>query len=150
MEEKEMEPDSGVYVSLVSSFLLSGNISAGFGIFREMVCKGRFPVLVDRNCMLAIDAADKFAEDYRTSCYITCLIKDGEKLVAESFEIQYTSPGMHTGISQLDKAVKATQIHRLTHHKTYFDSKKIYAAFFFLIYAALHLVDTRIDLIVDT
>lgn len=77
MEEKEMEPDSGVYVSLVSSFLLSGNISAGFGIFREMVCKGRFPVLVDRNCMLAIDAADKFAEDYRTSCYITCLIKDG-------------------------------------------------------------------------
>ncbi|KAH0895534.1 hypothetical protein HID58_045102 [Brassica napus] len=52
-------------------------VDAGFGIFREMVCKGRFPVLVDRNCMLAIDAADKFAEDYRTSCYITCLIKDG-------------------------------------------------------------------------
>ncbi|CAN7121024.1 unnamed protein product [Brassica rapa subsp. narinosa] len=76
MEEKDMEPDSGVYVFLVISFLLSGNISAGFGIFREMVCKGRFPVLVDRNYMLAIDAADKFAEDYRTSCYVTCQIKD--------------------------------------------------------------------------
>ncbi|CDY44766.1 BnaC02g01210D [Brassica napus] len=41
MEEKEMEPDSGVYVSLVSSFWLSGNISEGFGIFRETVCKGK-------------------------------------------------------------------------------------------------------------
>ncbi|KAJ0233861.1 putative pentatricopeptide repeat-containing protein [Hirschfeldia incana] len=77
MEEKEMEPGSAVYVSLVSSFLSSGNISAGFGIFREMVHKGRFPISVDRNYMLAVDAADKFVEDYRTSCYLTCLIKDG-------------------------------------------------------------------------
>ncbi|KAF8099039.1 hypothetical protein N665_0254s0040 [Sinapis alba] len=77
MEEKEMEPDSAVYLSLVSSFLSSGNISAGFGIFREMFHKERFPVSVDKNYMLAVDAADKFVKDYRTSCYLTCLIKDG-------------------------------------------------------------------------
>ncbi|KAL0874726.1 hypothetical protein Bca101_024431 [Brassica carinata] len=77
MEEKGMEPDSAVYLSLVSSFLSSGNISGGFGIFKEMVHKGRFPVSVDRNYMLAVDAADKFVKDYRTSCYLTCLIKDG-------------------------------------------------------------------------
>jgi len=74
MEEKEMEPDSAVYLS---SFLSSGNISAGFGICREVVHKGKFPVSVDRNYMLAVDAADNFVEDYRTSCYLTCLIKDG-------------------------------------------------------------------------
>lgn len=77
MEEKGMEPDSAVYLSLVSSFRSSGNIGAGFGIFREMVDKGRFPVSVGRNYILAVDAADKFVEDYRTSCYLTCLIKDG-------------------------------------------------------------------------
>ncbi|CAH8364192.1 unnamed protein product [Eruca vesicaria subsp. sativa] len=77
MEDKEMEPDSAVYISLVSSLLSSGNMSAGFGIFREMVDKGRFPVLVDRNYLLAVDAANKFVEDYRISCYLTCLIKDG-------------------------------------------------------------------------
>ncbi|WZZ22824.1 hypothetical protein YC2023_124211 [Brassica napus] len=77
MEEKEMEPDSAVYLSLISSFLSSGNISAGFEIFREMVCKGRFPILVDRNYLLAVDATDKFVEDYRTSCYLTGLVKDG-------------------------------------------------------------------------
>jgi len=77
MEEKEMEPDSAVYLSLVSSFLSSENINAGFGIFREMVHKGRFPVSVDRNYMLAVNVTSKFVEDLRTSCYLTCLIKDG-------------------------------------------------------------------------
>ncbi|KAF3501708.1 hypothetical protein F2Q69_00045239 [Brassica cretica] len=77
MEEKEMEPDSAVYLSLISSFLSSGNISAGFEIFREMVCKGRFPILVDRNYLLAVDATNKFVADFRTSCYLTGLIKDG-------------------------------------------------------------------------
>ncbi|CAF1881110.1 unnamed protein product [Brassica napus] len=47
---------------------------------------------------------------------------------------------MNPGISQLYKAVKATQIHCLAHDKTYFNSKEIYAA--------LHLVGTTIDLIV--
>ncbi|KAL1209780.1 putative pentatricopeptide repeat-containing protein [Cardamine amara subsp. amara] len=77
MEEKEMEPDSAVYLSLISSFLSGENISAGFGIFRDMVHKGIFPVSVDRNYLLAVDAINKFVEDYRTSWYLTCLIKDG-------------------------------------------------------------------------
>ncbi|ESQ40774.1 hypothetical protein EUTSA_v10015588mg [Eutrema salsugineum] len=84
MEEKEMEPDSAVYLSLVSSLLSSENVSAGFGIFREMVHKGRFPVSVDRNYLLAVDATNKFVEDYRTSCYLTGLIKDGRFPVVES------------------------------------------------------------------
>ncbi|VVB13696.1 unnamed protein product [Arabis nemorensis] len=77
MEEKEMEPDSAVYLSLVSSFLSSENISAGFGIFREMVHTGRFPVSLDKNYLLAVDATNKFVEDFRTSCYLPGLIKDG-------------------------------------------------------------------------
>ncbi|KAL0680715.1 hypothetical protein Bca4012_047562 [Brassica carinata] len=169
MEEKEMEPDSGVYVSLVSSFLLSGNISEGFGIFREMVCKGRFPVLVDRNYMVAVDAADKVyllrlvANDLGQALVLKpirsyllvanlglmswthlLLTSPGGVTHCSVFpfedDIQDMNPGMHRGISQLYKAVKATQIHCLAHDKTYFDSKKIYAA--------LHLVGTTIDLIV--
>ncbi|XP_010423109.1 PREDICTED: putative pentatricopeptide repeat-containing protein At5g08310, mitochondrial [Camelina sativa] len=77
MEEKEMEPDSAVYLSLVSSFLSRENISAGFGIFREMVNEGKFPVSVDRNYLLAVDATNKFVEDSKTSCYLTGLIKSG-------------------------------------------------------------------------
>ncbi|CAE6091284.1 unnamed protein product [Arabidopsis arenosa] len=65
MEEKEMEPDSAVYLSLVSSFLSSENISAGFGIFREMVHKGRFPVSVDRNYLLAVDATSDVNYAYK-------------------------------------------------------------------------------------
>ncbi|CAN6847134.1 unnamed protein product [Brassica oleracea] len=62
------------------------------------------------------------------------------RIVPFEDDIQDMNPGMHRGISQLYKAVKATQIHCLAHDKTYFDSKKIYAA--------LHLVGTTIDLIV--
>ncbi|XP_048616925.1 putative pentatricopeptide repeat-containing protein At5g08310, mitochondrial [Brassica napus] len=127
MEEKEMEPDSGVYVSLMSSFLLSGNISEGFGIFREMVCKGRFPVLVDRNYMVAVDATNK-----RRCGVLYGLLNYDRSVFIYGLKKTFK---MHTGISQLDKAVKATQIHSLAHDKTYFDSKKIYAA--------LHLVGNR-------
>ncbi|KAJ4883210.1 Putative pentatricopeptide repeat-containing protein [Raphanus sativus] len=98
MEEKEMEPDSAVYLSLVCSFLSSENISTGFEIFREMVCKGRFPILVDRNYLVAVDATNKFVEDYRTSCYVTGLVKDGRLPVVAASDamdpaLSYTAQG---------------------------------------------------------
>ena len=77
MQEKEMEPDTFVYVALMSSFLCNLNLPLAFEILKEMAGKGNFPDPLDMNCLIVRDAVLKLSEDARTSSRVRNLIAEG-------------------------------------------------------------------------
>jgi pentatricopeptide repeat protein len=77
MEEREMKPDTYVYVGLLSAFLVDSNQPLAFEILQEMVDKGKFPDLHDKNHISVRNAILKFSEDARTSSSIKNLLAKG-------------------------------------------------------------------------
>lgn len=77
MEEREMKPDTYVYVGLLSAFLVDSNQPLAFEILQEMVDKGKFPDLHDKNHISVRNAILKLSEDARTSSSIKNLLAKG-------------------------------------------------------------------------
>ena len=77
MKEKEMRPDSYVYIALISAFLSDTNLPSVFDMLKEMVDVGNLPDPLDKNFLIIRDAICKLSEDARTSSSIKDLIEVG-------------------------------------------------------------------------
>ncbi|KDP46296.1 hypothetical protein JCGZ_10136 [Jatropha curcas] len=74
MEEKEMEPNTSVYIALVSAFLADLKFPLAFEVLKEMIDRGKFPDMLDKNYVIVRDAIVRLSEDERTSSNVKNLI----------------------------------------------------------------------------
>ena len=74
MEEREMIPDSFVYVTLLSTFLSDSNLPMAFEIFKEMINKGIIPDQLDKNYSVMKDGICELLMDIRTSSCVRALL----------------------------------------------------------------------------
>lgn len=77
MKEKQMTPDTFVYVALIEAFLSNSNAPSALDILVKMVQNNKIPDVLDKSCVNLRDAILKLSEDARTSSNIKNLIAEG-------------------------------------------------------------------------
>ncbi|XP_024989918.1 putative pentatricopeptide repeat-containing protein At5g08310, mitochondrial [Cynara cardunculus var. scolymus] len=76
MEEKHMQPDTYIYVTLIEAFLSVSNAPMALWILRKMIQNERVPNVLDKNCITLREAVRKLMDDALTSLEIETLIAD--------------------------------------------------------------------------